>query len=238
MATRSCAYCGFSEATTFDHVFSRGLYGDHVISQTQLLTVPACQTCNNGFSDDEALFRNVITIAGEPNFAVNDLWTGKIQRGFSQVDGRKRAGQLASLMQPAEGLPNRYLIFPAQIPAVLRIVRKIVRGLCHHHRLLTAVRDEQVLADILRFQIPDEFSHDMHLHCVHPQVARYQYTLIGEFGIHSAWLIEFFNRTPFVCIVYDTIGTRRAAEAYVNTATEQGEVGDANDSSGSPDVLF
>jgi hypothetical protein len=34
----------------------------------------------------------------------------------------------------------------------LRIVRKIVRGLCHHHNLLSPVLDGQVLADIHAFK--------------------------------------------------------------------------------------
>jgi hypothetical protein len=37
---------------------------------------------------------------------------------------------------------------------VLRIIRKIVRGLSHYHGVETAVPDDRVLADVLRHAVP------------------------------------------------------------------------------------
>ncbi len=153
-----------------------------------------------------------MAIAGESNGAVRNLWTGKIQRGFRDVDGRARAREVTSHMRPVAELPGRHMIFPAEIPGVMRMVRKIARGLCHHHKLLTPVLDEQVWADVSRFRIPDEYLDEMYLGYVHPQVARYRYAVIGEFDIHSVWLIEFFGRTEFMCIVYDSVAARQTAE--------------------------
>ncbi len=211
-----CAYCGKSAADTSDHVFPRGLYGDEIIGQQHLITVPSCYTCNNQWAKGEATFRNVIAVSGEPNSAVSNLWSGKIRRGFTYRDGRSRAHEVARHLRAVPELPGRYMIFPAEVPGVLPIVRKITRGLCHYHGLLSPVADEQVWSDVKRFEIPPEFLQAMRTADANPQVARYRYCRVGEFGMHSAWLIEFFGRTEFLSIVYDTTAARQEAQQAGN----------------------
>jgi hypothetical protein len=65
----------------------------------QRITVPACRDCNHGWSDDEAHFRSVLTIAGEPNEVARELWNGKIKRSFQKVDGRRRFIDLYNQLQ-------------------------------------------------------------------------------------------------------------------------------------------
>jgi 5-methylcytosine-specific restriction endonuclease McrA len=54
-----CAYCG-EPATTDDHVPPKFLYTLPLPSN--LVTAPACATCNNGPSNDDAEFRNHLSI--------------------------------------------------------------------------------------------------------------------------------------------------------------------------------
>jgi len=69
-----CVYCGDEiKKGEREHVFPRCLYPDSKsTSKTQRITVLSCTKCNNGFADDEAHFRNVLTLAGEPNFALKE----------------------------------------------------------------------------------------------------------------------------------------------------------------------
>jgi hypothetical protein len=211
---KRCAYCA-GNAGTADHVVPRGLYPpSKAASAVPRITVPACGACNNGWSDDEAHFRNVLLLAGEPTPAVRELWEGKTRRSFAQADGLRRARDLAVqlvLVRTPDG--DRHMIYPAQDERVLRIVRKTLRGLCHHHGLLSPVHDGQVLADIHRFAILPEFLAEMTLGDTEGDVLEYRYGLVDEPDIHSGWLLTYYGRTPFLCIVFRSLEARARLEA-------------------------
>ncbi|QKC86946.1 hypothetical protein [Mesorhizobium sp. NZP2077] len=78
-----CALCGELRLVTREHVVPRGLYpATKAESRFQRIVIPTCKTCNNGTSDDDAHFRNVITVAGDANAAVKELWEGPIGRSL------------------------------------------------------------------------------------------------------------------------------------------------------------
>ncbi len=212
---RLCAYCGSDDVLTVDHVVSSALYPpSKATSRFPRITVPACVACNNGWANDEPHFRSVLLLSGDPTPAVRELWEGKQRRGFAQPDGRKRARDLMEQMVPImtpEG--ERYMIYPAKDERVLRIVRKTVRGLCHHHGLLSPVKDEQVWADIQRFEVPTEFLAEMTSAHADEDVLQYRYGVVDEPEIHSSWLLNFYGRTPFHCIVFRSLAARIQFEA-------------------------
>jgi hypothetical protein len=211
---RPCAYYGNEAAQTVDHVVSKALYPPSKRdSRTPRITVPACQACNGSWVDDEPHFRNVMLVAGEPNVAVRELWEGKTRRSFQQPDGRRRARDLTAHMEPVETADGpRHLICPARDERVLRVVRKVVRGLCHHHGLLSPVADDQVVADIHRFEIPAAFQDEMVVAHAETDILIYRYSLVDDPDMHSGWVLSFFERTPFFCIVFRSNAARRHAE--------------------------
>jgi len=212
---KRCAYCGSDDGFTVDHVIPRALYPTaKAASPFPRITVTACIDCNNGWADDEAHFRNVLLVAGAPTPAVRELWEGKTRRSFTYSDGRKRARDLAVQMVPVktpEG--ERYMIYPAKDERVLRIVRKIVRGLCHHHGLLSPVKDEQVWADIQRFEVPPEFLAEMTFAHADEDVLQYHCGVVDEPEMHSSWILNFYGRTRFHCSVFRSLATRIQFEA-------------------------
>jgi hypothetical protein len=212
---RPCAYCGSEAAQTVDHVVSKALYPtSKASSRTPRITVPACKACNGGWVDDEPHFRNVLLVAGEPNALVRELWQGKTRRSFEQPDGRRRARDLTEHMEPIETPEGpRHLIYPARDQRVLRIVRKVVRGLCHHHGLISPVSDDQVVADIQRFEIPPAFQDEMVVAHAEADILVYRYSLVDDPHMHSGWVLNFFERTLFFCIVFRSSVARRLAEA-------------------------
>ena len=204
MSGSTCIYCGNSVLKAErEHVVPRCLYpNSKSLSKVQRLTVSACRECNGGWSDDEAHFRNVMLIAGEPNATVRELWETSARRSFQKVDGRKRTVDLLSQMQPVEMNDGaRHKVFPAKDERVMRIIRKITRGLCHHHDVMSLVEDRQVLADVLKFQIQPEFIEEMAYHHLEKDVFEYRYKVIDEPEIHSAWLLTFFERRTFIATV-------------------------------------
>lgn len=199
----SCAYCGNANATDREHVIPKCLYPpSRSTSRVQRLTVPACSHCNNSWSSDEAHFRNVLMLAGEPNEAVREIWEGSVRRSFAQIDGKTRLAELVQQMVPVKvDGTDRHMVYPARDPRVMRVVRKVVRGLCHHHQVMSPVADQRVRADVMKFVIPQEFLDQMTVEHREKDIATYRYSVLNELDINSVWLISFYERTEFVGLV-------------------------------------
>jgi hypothetical protein len=198
-----CSYCGECIATDKEHVFPRNLYpASKAQSRVQRLTIPSCNGCNKGWSDDEAHFRNILALAGEPNEARRELWETTIRRSFGKSDGTRRLKDLRETLHPVEiDGKARHKVYPGQDDRVIRIVKKVVRGLCHYHRVMSAVSERRVWVDVLKYQVPEEFLSEMAYEHREQDIAEYRYRVLRESGIHSAWLITFFQRITFVAIV-------------------------------------
>lgn len=198
--TTMCSYCGERLAIDSEHVFPRNLYPvSKAQSRVQRLTIPSCNECNNGWSDDEAHFRNVLALAGEPNEARRELWETTIRRSFGKSDGTRRLRDLMEIMNSVEiDGKARHKVYPGQDDRVIRVVKKVVRGLCHYHRVMSAVPERRVWVDVLKYQVPEEFLSEMAYEHREQDIAEYWYQVLQESGIHSAWLITFFQRITFI----------------------------------------
>ncbi len=207
MLTIKCAYCGIPVSKRDrEHVVPKCLYpASKSGSKIQRLTIPACKLCNNSFSDDEAHFRNVLLLAGEPNDAVYELWSSTARRSFNQVDGMRRVMDLFEQMKPIKTPDgDRYKIYPAKDERVVRIVRKIIRGLCHFHKALTPVADRRVWADVLKYVVPQEFLDEMPIHHRDQHIFEYRYRVLHFEGIHSAWLLTFYKTRTFIGLISES----------------------------------
>ena len=208
-----CAYCGTPDASDRDHVIPRCLYpASSAGSTVQRVTVPACRSCNGGWSDDEVQFRNVLMVAGPANEAREELWTTSVQRSFDKVDGPRRASDLLALMVPVvERGVHRHRVYPEQHEPTMRVVRKIVRGLVHHHGLGTAIPDGRVDAEVLKEGFPSGFLEHMQYEHRDPEIADYHWTSLPSDDIHSFWLLRFYR----VCVFRATV-FRHAASGNDN----------------------
>jgi hypothetical protein len=82
----------------------------------------------------------------------------------------------------------------------MRVVRKIVRGLCYHH-VMSPVADHQVRADVLKYVVPQQFLDEMKHHHREADIVEYSFQVLNEPEISSAWLLTFFERRKFIAIV-------------------------------------
>lgn len=208
----NCGLCGEHKLTTREHVVPRSLYPPSKANSTfQRITIPACASCNNGTSDDDAHFRNVVLVSGDANPVVSEIWSGPVARAFKQVDGRRRAYDLFKIMKPAPDVgPGRYRIYPADDQRILFIVRKIIRGLSRHHQLRHPVADSEVFADVMRDPVPEEIITSMEHRNAEPDILEYGWLRLTETaGISSVWLLRFYQRTSFVGFVFQDEASRR-----------------------------
>ncbi len=214
MSNKACAYCG-AAADTSDHVVPKCLYkGVPNMAQVPRITVPSCRECNDEFSEDEPQFRDILSIAGDPNPAVNSLWEGPIPRSFKEKDGRARLAALFEQMVPVVvNGEERHMVYPAKDERVMRIIRKVVRGLAYHHGVASAVPDRYVWADVLKYEIPPTVQDHLTAGNAGEGVLKYQFGAIGTDGISSAWHLTFFERTPFIGLILESPDASRIDEA-------------------------
>jgi hypothetical protein len=201
MKLKRCAYCGASTAKLEkEHVFPKCLYPPSKSgSAIQRMTVPACARCNRGFSDDEAHFRNMLVVSGDPTPTVRELWETKVLPSLEQPDGVKRALDVLTHTRPVqtdEG--HRHAVFPGEDDRVMRVLRKVIRGLCHYHRIMSPVSDRMVWTDVLKYRVPQEFRDRMLYDHREKDIVEYRYQVLDDPTIHSVWLITFFERCTFL----------------------------------------
>jgi hypothetical protein len=199
---KKCAYCGNpSDKRDREHVIPSNLYpSSKNKSKIQRLTIPACNKCNNSWADDEAHFRNILVTSGDPSTPErNELFYQKVLPSFDKVDGNKRLFDLIVQLKPV--IVNGELrdkIFPGNDPRVVRVVRKIIRGLSYYHELEWPISDERVSAFILTIPISKEIIESMEYHHRDPDIVEYRFININYEDINSVWLLKFYRKITFI----------------------------------------
>jgi hypothetical protein len=150
-----CVYCG-READTVDHTPSRCLLRKPLPSN--LITLPACQKCNNAFSFEESVVRGFLTSVGsDPELVAERQAGGRLDRALRR-DARLREVLNQSLQPNRNFHPDREVLTAFQ-----RVFQKAAQGLFFgmYQRLVPAeqvrlirvidrraVSPEQVIAEL------------------------------------------------------------------------------------------
>jgi hypothetical protein len=103
-------------------------------------------------------------------------------------------------MRPIDESGLIYKIYPAEDERVLRVVRKIVRGLTFFHEG-EVTTDARVWADVMRYPMPAALLSEMATGHRDPEVIDYRYAILDEGDLHSAWLLTFDERVSFIGVV-------------------------------------
>jgi hypothetical protein len=202
---KPCAYCGSSDnPREKGHVIPDCMYPSYTNPQIQRRTVPECSECKKIWQDAENQFRNMMIIAGTPNKAAKEQWEGPVKRSFKKPSGEKWAKALINQMVSIKNTVDpMYMIYPANDPDVMLVIRKIIRGLCVYHKIATFINDKRVWADILRYQIPDYLKKNMNWFSLGPDFFEYAYEITNDsdLNIHSSWYLRFYEQREFVGII-------------------------------------
>lgn len=140
-----CVFCGRS-ASTMDHVPPEGIFPDP--KPRDLITVPACNDCNEGSSKDDEYFRAIITTAEGNNEFAAQLVNQKIIPRF-----RRKPALLKSIMRDAKKIDvyseggiylGKYPAIPCKPQRIQAVVEKIIRGLFWHETKMVLGTDYEV----------------------------------------------------------------------------------------------
>lgn len=202
LSMKSCCYCGKIIKNTGkdqEHVIPKCLYPkNYDFSNINLVTVPACRKCNNSFSDSEAHFRNIFTLISNPNNISRELFK-KVIRSLYKEDGKKR---LSDILNVAVIKNDDLTIYPLKDEKVKVVIRKIIRGLCCFHSLLSPKTEQQIVVDFKKYNIPENFLKEMNYHHQGKDIIEWRYIVMNEKTFHSFWLLRFFKKVEFCVFVF------------------------------------
>lgn len=129
-----CIYCDSQEKITSDHVPPRCLFSK---PRPHLLTVPACEKCNNSAKLDDEYFRIVVSVGVENNLEGQRAWREGVIRTLRRSEkllqhllGSTRS---VDIVTPAGVIVGTGHAFKAENDRIRRVVIRIVRGLLWHH---------------------------------------------------------------------------------------------------------
>ncbi len=208
-----CIYCQMNAKETNDHVPPKGLFREP--RPSNLITVPACLKCNNGFSSDEDSFLNLAL-----EWAASESGDGrgvaeKRLRSMKRKEGRNAWKPFFAKVKPVEVYSpgGMYLAnsleFTLDTGRLIRSVNRMIRGLYFEF-----TKTPLPLGDYARSML---FSHYVERHRSDSEamefvqfIPRLPGRVVGEdtFEVrycvldpnrHSSfWYLEFYRRFAFV----------------------------------------
>ena len=183
-----CYLCG-APATTRDHIPPEGIFPKPL--PENLITVPACLSCNQGKSLDDEYFRVVVAAGSDDAPPSIDLLH---QRIIPRM--RKKPALIIELIKSAEKVEQGHVL-SFNRTRMQAAIDKIVRGLFFHHtkrRLAVGyvVGDFHYNSPIRR-EMEEAITRLPLVKVGDGHVFNYSYHLDEEAVSESYWLLRFFN---------------------------------------------
>ncbi len=186
-----CVICGSRPATTDEHVPPRGFFKGIV---GQFLTVPACNICNNGGSEDDEALRNYISAQiGKQTTGAKYLWEMGAHKSFFR--STKLRSALLSTTHEVEvanedGSTTTRLAFVVPVSLYQRVFERVTRGLHFLHTGKLLPTDIRVQVNLLA-NAPDLSLPELQIfetHSVAEDAFVYRFALDPEEPSNGVWL--------------------------------------------------
>jgi hypothetical protein len=204
-----CVYCGISGPLTKDHVPPKCLFPRP--RPTDLITVPACETCNGSFSTDDEYFRIAMVAPATEHTDGARVWQEVRRRIRKQPKLRQT---LVQSITPIEVRTKAGLYLGTtkalslSTPRIHAVLHRIIRGLLWHHYgvllpVSTAAFETRHNPDVT--PILPMLQADTVRSGVGGEVFRYRHGLTRESLMVSLWWTCFYATTTFLTIVDATV---------------------------------
>jgi hypothetical protein len=132
--SKLCYLCAKPGADTKEHIPARGIFPKEPAGR--LITVPAHRRCNERFSEDDDLFRNLVIAASWKTPEGQKAWNEQVLSSWKKNPGAKRELQKRLLAiwvkDPVSGALIRKPALAADVSLFRRQVDRWMRGLFYH----------------------------------------------------------------------------------------------------------
>jgi hypothetical protein len=201
-----CAYCATKHfPREVGHVIPDCMYPTNMDPKIQRRTVPECIQCKTIWQDAENQFRNLTVIPSYDKAPpAIEQWRGPIRRSFKKDSGERWFNDIVEQLVPVQTDDGiQVMLFPSEDSRVNLVVRKIVRGLCHYHKLGTAIADRRVVVDSHRETIPPGFYARFVEFDLGEDFCQYAFCDMRTDAckFHSVWVFCFYGHCKFVGFV-------------------------------------
>lgn len=186
-----CVICGSRPATTVEHVPPRGFFKGIV---GQFRTVPACNICNNGSSEDDEALRNYISAQiGKQTAGAKYLWEMGAHKSFLRST-RLRSALLSTTHEVEvvneDGTTTTRLAFVVPVSLYQRVFERVTRGLhfLHAGKILPIDIPVQInlLTDAPDLSLPEFTIFEMH--SIAEDAFVYRFALNSDEPSNGVWL--------------------------------------------------
>lgn len=203
---QSCIYCGATDSLTADHVPPKCLFPDP--KPSDLITVPACEPCNNSLKLDDEYFRICALSQAYEDPVGEKLWQNKVIGSTLKRSPTLRSALIqkittVELRSPA-GLylgATPGLKFDRQ--RVDRVINRTVRGLLWHHYRVKPGADIKFLTwkdpEVSSFQ--HILNSGTNLSSIGGGVFQYRHSTTIEDSEQSVWFLRFYGKTTFLIVL-------------------------------------
>lgn len=188
--------CGCRPATTQDHVPPKGLFKGLA---TQLITVPACATCNNGSSSEDEDLRFYISMqVGKQTPGSAALWDQGAHKSLKRKT-RLRTSVIATAREirltDARGECVSRLAVEVPAQTYQTVFERTTRGLYFHHT--GKILPPSVSVEVAPLEgVPDVSSEELRLlqqHAIAGEACVYRFGIAEEQPESSLWLYGFYG---------------------------------------------
>ena len=203
-----CAYCGGLDPTTKDHIPPRNLFPKP--RPSNLITVPCCKSCREGWSDDDEYFRAAIVSARETcknKYAqqVNE----KLLRSMYNPSKSGFANLIRSSLMEVD-IQSKGGIYLGNAPAIKvkklrfdRVAQRIIRGLFFYEKKYPLPKNYQVENRFYQFDFNDIVSSlgpapFVELRMIGDNIFNYTFATCIDDPNSTVWLSVFFQGLPFM----------------------------------------
>lgn len=207
--SENCAYCDVPNAKTRDHIPPRNLFPKPWPSD--FITVPCCESCRAGWSDDDEYFRlAVVSTENVSAHAAVDSVIETVSRSFEKENKQGFARLVYdSLIEVAgKGSQGEDLAVPIMKidrSRLNRVTNRIIRGLFHHENHYPVPADYIIETAFSQSGFPqffkriepmlDQFSLPR---SIGNGVFAYSFASIEEDRNSTIWLLNFYEALPFI----------------------------------------
>ncbi len=214
----TCAFCGITGHVTDDHIPPQSLFPSS--KPSELLFVPGCSTCNQGWTKDDEFFKTVVTLSEHSDNSSNaNAARASSLRALNRPNAKGFSKMLlsktfhANVFTPGGVFVERRMGINVDKERIDRVVSKIVRGLFYKYsgRLLGMDYDVSVDTNETLERADPETFRDMQEQLIDPLSACQEFSAAsGDFKFRyniptstinaSVWALVFYSRLPFLCV--------------------------------------